>query len=117
MNTIRTKLYAVVICVSGTASLAVPSTSVQAAEQNPPTKTVRYADLNIAEVAGAKTLYSRIRAAAQEVCGRSINTDPILRPAMQACVKTAIDNAVKKVDAPALTALRFGSDAVRLANK
>jgi UrcA family protein len=117
MNTIRTKLYAVVICVSGTASLVVPSTSVQAAEPNPPSKTVRYDDLNITEAAGAKTLYSRIRAAAQEVCDRSNGSDPILRLAMQACVKNAIDNAVKKVDAPALSALRFGSDALRLASK
>jgi UrcA family protein len=117
MNTIRTKLYAVVICISGTASIVVPSTSMQAAEQDPPSKTVRYGDLNIAETAGAKTLYSRILAAAQEVCDRSIGTDPILRAAMQACVKRATDNAVKKVDAPALSALRFGSKALRLANK
>jgi UrcA family protein len=117
MNTIRTKLYAVVICVSGMASLVVPSTSVQASEEPPPSKTVRYDDLNIAAEAGAKTLYSRISAAAQEVCGRSTGTDPILRMATQACVKTAIDNAVKKVDAPALSRLRFGSNSVRLANK
>jgi hypothetical protein len=40
----------------------------------------------------------------------------VLRVAEKACVDTAIDNAVRKVDAPALTSLRFGGD-IRLASK
>jgi hypothetical protein len=40
-----------------------------------------------------------------------------MREATPGCVNTAIDNAVKKVNAPYLTALRFGNGNVRLASK
>jgi len=41
-----------------------------------------------------------------------------MREAAPACINTAIDNAVKKVNAPYLTALRFGNGTnVRLASK
>jgi hypothetical protein len=32
-------------------------------------------------------------------------------------METAVDDAVRKVNAPVLTALRFGNDPIRLANK
>jgi UrcA family protein len=117
MNTIRTKIYTAIFCALGTASLSVLTISVGAAEDLPQ-KTVRYADLNIAQPAGAQALYGRISAAAREVCDRSIGWDPIERLAMRACVDKTIDNAVKKVDEPALSALRFGgTDVLRLAKK
>ena len=117
MNTlIRTRIYTAIYCVLGTAGVSALAAPVGAAEQAPPSKTVRYSDLDIATPAGAKTLYSRIRAAARDVCELSSNGDPLLRLADHACIDTAIDNAVRKVDAPALTSLRFGGD-IRLASK
>ncbi|HXA35741.1 MAG TPA: UrcA family protein [Steroidobacteraceae bacterium] len=112
----RTKLWTVVCCALGAAGLGAFSTAVNA-EGDAPSKIVRFSDLNMENPAGAKVLYSRIRAAAREVCELSTGTDPILRTATHACVESAIDAAVKKVNAPTLTALRFGSDAVRLASK
>lgn len=111
------KLFTAIACVLGTAALSVLAPSVQAAEQDPPSKTVHFADLNIQSPEGAKALYGRIRAAAQAVCQGSIGSDPVLREATHACLDKAIDNAVKKVDAPYLTALRFGGSNVRLASK
>jgi len=119
MNTIRTKLYAAICVLFGSAAVGTPWTSAQASEQTPPTKTVKFSDLDIQTVEGAKILYHRIRLAADKVC-ESLGSDPGMREAMPHCVNTAIDNAVKKVNAPYLTALRFGNGNngnVRLASK
>jgi len=116
MNTpIRTKFYAALYCAFGAGALGALPTSAQA--EDVPSKTVKFQDLDITKPAGAKTLYERIRAAARDVCDLSTSGDPILKPATHACIETAIDNAVRKVNAPALTALRFGSNVVRLASK
>jgi UrcA family protein len=115
-TTIRTRLYTAIYSVVGTAAICALSISVQA--QNLPTKTVRFSDLNITSQAGAKVLYSRIRAAAQEVCGRYAGSDPIMGSAVPACIEKAIDKAVKDVNSPVLTSLRFGgSGDLRLASK
>jgi len=117
MNTIiRTGIYTAISCVMGTAALcSILATSVQA--EDVPSKTVRFSDLDIAKSDGAKVLYSRIRAAAREVCELSASSDPILRVAIQGCIEKAVDKAVKDVNAPMLTYLRFGSTDVRLASK
>ena len=118
MNTyIRRKLYTALYCALGTAALCTLSTAVEAMEPGPPTKTVRYADLNIQTPEGAKVLYGRIRSAARDVCDISVGHDSVLNTAKKACFEKAIDNAVRKVDAPYLTALRFGSSNIRLASK
>lgn len=116
MNTIETKLYAAISCVFVAASLYSLSGLAGAEEPPLPSQTVRWNDLDIAKPAGAKVLYSRIRAAARNVCEYTAAGDPILREAVHVCIEKAIDKAVKGVDAPELTALRFGSD-IRLASK
>jgi UrcA family protein len=115
-TTIRTKIYTAISCVMGTAALCTAlSTSVEA--EDAPSKTVRFSDLDITKSDGAKVLYRRIRAAAQDVCGLSGGTDPILRMALNGCIEKAVDKAVKDVNAPMLTQLRFGSTDLRLASK
>jgi UrcA family protein len=115
-TTIRTKIYTAISCVMGTAALGTAlSTSVQA--EDAPHKTVRFKDLDITTPDGAKVLYSRIRAAARDVCDESIARDPILAAAIKACIDKAVDKAVKDVNAPMLTYLRFGTTDVRLASK
>jgi UrcA family protein len=91
------------------------SPSVKA--EDAPSKTVRFSDLDITKSDGAKVLYGRIRAAARSVCESSTGTDPILRVAIKACIEKAVDKAVKDVNAPMLTRLRFGSTDVQLASK
>jgi len=115
MNTmIRTKIHAAIYCVLGTAALGALSTAAHAEDQ-PRSKTVKFADLDIQTPEGAKVLYHRIRVAARSVCEER---DPSFRDAEHRCVEKAIDQAVEKVNAPYLSALRFGSDgSVRLASK
>jgi len=115
-RTIRTKLRTAIFCTLGAAALCAASASVQAAEEVS-SKTVKFADLNITSEAGAKVLYGRIRDAARDVCGVSSGGDPILRTGVNACIQKAIDKAVKDVNSPVLSSLRFGSGGVRLASK
>lgn len=105
-TTIRAKVYTAIYCALGTAALCA---SVQAADQE--SITVKFSDLvDVYKPEGAKVLYDRIRAAAQELCQTAVGRDPNLQQAMEPCVNKAIDNAVKEINAPYLTALRFGSD-------
>jgi UrcA family protein len=117
MNSIRTKLYTAIGVLFGSAAAGGAWTSAQASEPPPPSMTVKFADVDIQTAAGAKVLYHRIRLAADEVCTSSSWHDPILREAESQCVNTAIDNAVRRVNAPFLTALRFGESNVRLASR
>lgn len=85
-------------CIAGTGSLA------WAAE--PMRVVVSYEDLNTHSVAGVKSLYRRLRSAAQTVCaplddGR--NSPSNFR--FQGCYKAALDSAVAKINTPALTAM------------
>jgi len=119
MNRIRTKLYTAIYVLFGSAAAGAPWTSAHAAEPPPPSETVKYADLNIQTVEGAKVLYHRIRFAADKVCQGAWH-DPVMREAIPGCIATAVDNAVRQVNAPLLTALRFGNGNntnVRLASK
>jgi UrcA family protein len=115
-KTIRTTLYTASYCAFGAAVLCTLTTPAVASEQDVPTKTVRFDDLNIAKAAGAKVLYRRIQAAAREVCPLSISRGVYLAAVQRACIEQAIDNAVRSVNAVALTELRFGS-ALHLADK
>jgi UrcA family protein len=74
-----------------------------------PTRTVKYADLNLSSPAGVQALYGRIMSAARQVCQLDTHTDLQLLGKEQACMKQAIDDAVRKVNSPALADLRFGS--------
>lgn len=112
---IRTKIVTAVSCFMSTIAVGSALSSVVQAEELQ-TKTVRFNDLDLSTTDGAKTLYNRIRAAARTVC-TSYETDPILRMAGKACIDKAIDNAVRQVNAPALTNLRFGSSNLLLAQK
>jgi UrcA family protein len=115
-TTILAKPCNVLLCAFCAAALCTLSMPGEAMTGDPATSTVRFADLDITKPAGAKALYGRIRAAAQEVCHLSYSRDLLLRQVEHSCIEAAIDTAVKTINAPALSALRFGSD-IRLASK
>ena len=117
MNTsIRTKIYTAISCLMSTAALC-SALSTTAEAEDVPSKVVKFNDLDITTPDGAQVLYKRIRAAARDVCERSTGTDPIMGMANKGCIDTAVDRAVRKVNAPMLTNLRFGKSDVRLASK
>lgn len=115
-TSIRTKIYTAISCLMSTAALC-STLSATAEAEDVPSKIVKFNDLDITKPDGAKVLYRRIRAAARDVCERSSSTDPIMNMANKECIDTAVDKAVRKINAPMLTNLRFGSSDVRLASK
>jgi UrcA family protein len=82
-------------------ALAASFSAVSAADASskPINVNVKFADLNISSPAGARVLYERIRAAAENACSYywfNSDADQIR------CVHDAIANTVTKVDRPAL---------------
>jgi UrcA family protein len=80
--------------------------TARAADDGLPKETVSYADLDISKPAGAKTLYGRIVTAAKHVCRDSSYGNLLGMKQERRCTDYAIDNAVKAVGSPALSALR-----------
>jgi UrcA family protein len=72
--------------------LSVPNSSV--------TYPVRFSDLDVSNMKGAKTLYSRIRYAAEVVCESAATWG---KKEGQACVNKAIEDAVSRVNLPLLS--------------
>jgi UrcA family protein len=61
---------------------------------------VRYSDLDVSKMKGAKTLYLRIRYAAETLCESAATWG---KKEGEACVQKAVNDAVARVDAPLLT--------------
>jgi UrcA family protein len=111
MNTIlRKKLYTGLSCLLGTlAASGAMSSSARAYEETPISKVVRFGDLDITKAEGARVLYRRIQAAAQQVCASPLSRNLDTAAEERICTQTAVDNAVRRVNSEQLTALRFGS--------
>jgi UrcA family protein len=61
---------------------------------------VRYSDLDVSTTNGAKTLYLRIRYAAETLCESAATWG---KKQGQACVNEAVNDAVARINAPVLT--------------
>jgi UrcA family protein len=85
--------------------LVAPQVTYADSIARPPTATVRYADLNLDNRSGVEKLLRRIQSAAGEVC-KQYEPHGTLVPsaAHQSCIRTAVSEAVRKVDSPLLTA-------------
>jgi len=71
-----------------------------------PSLVVKYTDLNVNTPQGARVLYSRLRAAATDVCGGDADLrDPDVYLEFLRCYWRAMDSAVQKVDEASITAL------------
>jgi UrcA family protein len=70
-----------------------------------PSVTVRFGDLNTASPEGIKTLYSRIRAAADGVCTKEVMWYPAAFRAQKACYRATLESVVAKLNLSGLTAL------------
>jgi UrcA family protein len=75
--------------------------------QGNPSVTVSYADLNVSDMAGARTLYRRISAAAGVVCGEEGRRLEEQVP-WRSCYQGAIAEAVAAVNSPLLSSVHDG---------
>ncbi|MGO9933728.1 MAG: UrcA family protein [Steroidobacteraceae bacterium] len=92
--------------IGGTA-LAQQATAAEASSASSQSTThwvvsypVRYSDLDLSKMKGAKTLYLRIRYAAETLCESTATWG---KKEGEACVRKAVNDAVARVDAPLLT--------------
>jgi len=85
------------LAIGGTALAGEPIASTT---NGSVTYAVRYSDLDVSSTTGAKTLYLRIRYAAETLCESAASWG---RKEGQACVNKAVTDAVARVNAPALT--------------
>lgn len=102
------------ILLAATLTLAVlPTiTPASATERTDPGQSldVTYSDLNLANPAGADAMLKRIRHAAAKVCGGAPSAGSLLELRQyRACVRTAVEEAVRRLDAPLVTALHQGA--------
>jgi UrcA family protein len=96
------KLIAVATAL-GITSLAYAVPAAAEAREQVLSETVIYSDLDLTTANGAAALYSRLKLAARRVCRNSETRDQV-----SACMRTAIDVAVKDVNRPSVTALHEG---------
>jgi UrcA family protein len=87
--------------IGGTA-LASDSTAASTTHASV-TYPVRYGDLDLATAKGAKTLYLRIRYAAETVCESAATWG---KKEGEVCVNKAVNDAVARINAPQLTQYR-----------
>jgi UrcA family protein len=108
MNTVkacRTRTH-VVMVAGAIAILSLAGTGSLAWAAEPIRVHVSYADLNIQSAAGVRSLYGRLRSAAQKVCAPL--DDGRYSPsniAFQGCYRTALDSAVARFNSSTLTAM------------
>jgi len=95
---------AVTLLTLATAFGALSSASAATPDNNVPSATVRYADLNLSTEAGAKALYQRIAYAAKQVCPVADIRDLSRLVVARACQQAAIAGAVSAVNSPLLAA-------------
>jgi UrcA family protein len=80
-------------------------TSLEGTADQPHPIKVRYADLDLSQPRDVRVLYHRIRLAADESCGIGEITGSRLKlSSWEQCVARAVDEAVTRLDRPALTA-------------
>lgn len=89
--------FAVLGCtaIGGTALAQEPTVA-----SNTATYPVGFSDLEVSSMKGAKTLYLRIRHAAETVCESAATWG---KKEGETCMRKAMDDAVARVDAPLLT--------------
>ena len=101
-NTQRITLAAVaVLCLSSAAIGAYADETTK----DVPTLTVRYSDLDLGTQAGANALYSRIRYAAEQVCGNPDWRQRLESAAVKACIDRAVSSSVHSVNNARLTSV------------
>jgi UrcA family protein len=84
----------------GGIALAQSATAGEATPENTVSYPVRYSDLDVSKMQGAKTLYLRIRYAAETLCESAATWG---KKEGEACVNKAVNDAVARANVPLLS--------------
>jgi UrcA family protein len=108
-NSVATATRALTICIAAAFGFNAVNASARGVANDPSmsnaplTYTVRFADLDISKLEGAKQLYSRLRYAARVVC-QPLETAYLWHSDQyETCMSKAIADAVARVDRPLLS--------------
>jgi UrcA family protein len=100
----QTQLATIVLIASfvglGGIALAQSATAAEATPENTVSYPVRYSDLDVSKMQGAKTLYLRIRYAAETLCESAATWG---KKEGEACVNKAVNDAVARANVPLLS--------------
>jgi UrcA family protein len=96
---------------AGLGGWLLASTAFAATQADPPAVRVKYAELDLTKDAGVEHLYTRLRNAARQVCGRADNRNLAALADQDACMQRALDRAVEDVHSARLTARHKGAAA------
>lgn len=107
---------ATIASVIGVAAFSLIAVSAHAAESSAPRATVQLGDFDLSKSQDAKAVYTRLNAAARNVC-RSIGNDLRSRRDSEACEQAALDSAVNKVGNAQLTAVHRSESSIRIASR
>lgn len=115
MNT-QLRFASAITVVAATVALSAPSFAAAPVEAQPgaSAQVVHFADLDLSTPTGVRTLYGRIRTAAWQVCSIIAPTYGPSTIDNLKCRRTLVDDAVARVNQPALTALHTGKTWRRL---
>ena len=72
--------------------------------QDPPSRVVQFADLDLSRTYGAAVLYQRLKGAAETVCAPLDDRDLGRHAAFRGCVRSTLSSAVRSVNQATLTA-------------
>lgn len=93
-------------------SLTAGAAAAQQNDDGPRSVVVKYGDLNLDSQAGARVMLARIRSAASRACGEAVDIAMLDRFALYSHCRTAsIDQAVRALNAPLVTAMAGGQGA------
>jgi UrcA family protein len=92
----------------GSLSVCADVIAAEQPHQLPPQRIVNFADLDLTGIAGAVTLYLRIKSAAKQVCPTELDAG-FPAPNRHRCIERAINHAVADVNAPTLTNYHLAS--------
>lgn len=105
-----------VLYLAAAVALSCAAPALAQTSDTVPSVSVKYGDLNLGSLAGARALLKRIEAAANTVCGGAPDIRQLDQLAgFEACRRSAIGRAVVAVDSPLLTAVAHGGNPASLA--
>jgi UrcA family protein len=99
----------VAIIAAGLGGWLLASTAFAAGAVDAPAVRVSYAELDLTKDAGVERLYTRLKHAAEQVCGSADNRDLATLRHQERCTQRALDRAVEDVHSARLTARHKGA--------
>jgi UrcA family protein len=104
----RTRLFATALTFA-VLPLITPALAAERPDRGP-SLDVTYSDLNLTNPAGAEAMLRRIKHAASKVCGGTPSPRTLVEMRhYRMCVRAAVEDAVRRLNAPLVTALLNGA--------